>query len=142
MKSLTVQSAQNKAAAERMKRAKAVLKERRNAVRQHLARIEARQDRERKSIAETQKRSLKQRKLVRGTVIRDVEDPEIRIIISGAEFNAKSMAEETGRTNAVKAEADKKFHAEVLAQLVINTKEIEQIREEHLIHHKYATRVC
>jgi class 3 adenylate cyclase len=142
MKSLTVQSAQNKAAAERMKRAKAVLKERRNAVRQHLARIEARQDRERKSIAETQKRSLKQKKLVRGTVIRDVEDPEIRIIISGAEFNAKSMAEENGRTNAVKAEADKKFHAEVLAQLVVNTKEIEQIREEHLIHHKYATRYC
>jgi class 3 adenylate cyclase len=142
MKSLTVQSAQNKAAAERMKRAKAVLKERRNAVRQHLARIEARQDRERKSIGETQKRSLKQKKLVRGTVIRDVEDPEIRIIVGGLDFNAKTMAEENAKTNAVKAEADKKFHAEVLAQLVINTKEIEQIREEHLVHHKYATRYC
>jgi hypothetical protein len=142
MKSLTIQCAQNKAAAERMKRAKAVLKERRAAVRQHLARIEARQERERKSLAESHKRSLKQRKFVRGVVIRDVEDPEIRIIVSGQEFNQRTMAEENAKTNATKAEADKKFHAQVLAQLVLDTKELEQMREEHLVHHKYATRYC
>jgi hypothetical protein len=74
-------------------------------------------------------------------VIRDVEDPEIRVIISGKDYNPETLSEENAKTNAVKAEADKKFHAMTLAQMVVNTKEIEHIREEHLVYHKYATRV-
>lgn len=142
MKSLTIQCAQNKAAAERMKRAKAVLKERRAAVRNHLTRIEARQERERKSAADTQARRLKQMKLIRGVILRDVEDPEIRIILGGQDFNERTLAEENAKTDAWRAKNDKIFHAMVLAQMVINTKEIEHMREEHLVHHKYATRYC
>ncbi|KAJ1563288.1 hypothetical protein HK405_002607, partial [Cladochytrium tenue] len=51
MRSLNTLCNQNKAAAERMKRAKQILKQRREAVQQHLQRVEARQDKERKSLA-------------------------------------------------------------------------------------------
>ncbi|KAJ3299021.1 Nitrogen permease regulator 2, partial [Blyttiomyces sp. JEL0837] len=142
MRTLTLQCAQNKAAAERMKRAKNILKERRAAMRQHLARVEARQERERKSLAEAHARHLKLLNYGRNLHIRDVEDPEIRIILKGFEFNNKTLNDEIMKTKQEKAEAAKLYHAQVLDLIVRNQKEIEQLREEHLLQLKHITRYC
>ena len=47
---------------------------------------------------------MKQRKLVRGVILRDVEDPEIRIILSGKEFNARTLGEENAQADGVRSE--------------------------------------
>ena len=64
---------------------------------QYLQRVEARQDKERKNLAETHARVLRTMSLSRNLALRQVEDAEIRIILSGQEFNAKTMAAENYR---------------------------------------------
>ncbi|KAJ3072754.1 hypothetical protein HDU99_002103 [Rhizoclosmatium hyalinum] len=78
--------------------------------------------------------------LSRNVTLREVEDPEIRIILKGLDFNHKTAAEENMRTEALKAKEAKIHHAKVLAQLVRNQKEIEQMREVHLLQQKYISR--
>ncbi|KAJ3409332.1 hypothetical protein HDV05_004471, partial [Chytridiales sp. JEL 0842] len=117
MKSLKVQCDQNKAAAEKMRRIKSILKEKRLALRQHLARVEARQENERKNLMAAHARHLKHMNYNRHLVIRDVEDPEIRVILAGNQFNAKTLAAEEASTASQKAEASKAHAARVLAQL-------------------------
>ncbi|KAI8832426.1 nucleotide cyclase [Chytriomyces cf. hyalinus JEL632] len=116
------------------------MKERRNAARQYLARVETRQERERKSLSEGQARKLKKLTLSRNVQLRDVEDPEIRVILKGLDFNSKTSAEEKLKTEALAAKEAKIHHAKVLAQLVRNQKEIEQLREIHLLQRKYISR--
>ncbi|KAJ3095459.1 hypothetical protein HK100_005829, partial [Physocladia obscura] len=107
---------------------------------QFLARVEARQERERKALAESHARKLKKMNLSRNVTLRDVEDPEIRIILKGLEFTHKTSCEENLRTEALKAKEAKIHHSKVLAQLVRNQKEIEQMREVHLLQQKYISR--
>ncbi|KAJ3019956.1 UNVERIFIED_CONTAM: hypothetical protein HDU68_010419 [Siphonaria sp. JEL0065] len=148
MKSLKVQCDQNTIAAEKIKCGKMIMKERRNAARvssyqflsQYLARVESRQERERKALAESHARKLKKMNLSRNVTLREVEDPEIRIILKGLDFNSKTALEENLRTEALKAKEAKIHHAKVLAQLVRNQKEIEQMREVHLLQQKYISR--
>ena len=80
--------------------------------------------------------------LGRNLILRDVEDAEIRIILSGKTFNTRSLAEENAKTKALKAEKAKEYNSRVFEQLVLNQKEIEQLREEHLLQLKHLTRVC
>ncbi|KAJ3072800.1 hypothetical protein HDU98_002879 [Podochytrium sp. JEL0797] len=108
MKSLKIQCDQNTIAAEKIKCGKQIMKERRTAARQYLARVESRQERERKALAESHARKLKKMNLSRNVTLRD----EAKI-----------------------------HHAKVLAQLVRNQKEIEQMREVHLLQQKYISRV-
>jgi hypothetical protein len=77
----------------------------------------------------------------RHLTLRDVEDPEIRVILSGQQFNAKTLAAEEASDKAKKAEESKAHAAKVLAQLVRNQKEIEQLRELHLLQLKHINRV-
>ncbi|KAJ3408507.1 hypothetical protein HDU80_005461 [Chytriomyces hyalinus] len=140
MKSLTDQCGQNILAAERIKCAKKIMKERRNAARQYITRVEMRQERERKSLSEGQARKLKKLTLSRNVQLREVEDPEIRVILKGLDFNSKTAAEEKLKTEALAAKEAKIHHAKVLAQLVRNQKEIEQLREVHLLQRKYISR--
>ncbi|KAJ3343108.1 hypothetical protein HDU83_005813 [Entophlyctis luteolus] len=107
---------------------------------QYLARVESRQERERKALAESHARKLKKMNLSRNVTLRDVEDPEIRIILKGLDFNSKTFQEENLRTESLKAKEAKIHHAKVLAQLVRNQKEIEQMREVHLLQQKYISR--
>ncbi|KAJ3122558.1 Receptor-type guanylate cyclase gcy-22 [Physocladia obscura] len=109
-------------------------------LKQFLARVEARQERERKALAESHARKLKKMNLSRNVTLRDVEDPEIRIILKGLEFTHKTSCEENLRTEALKAKEAKIHHSKVLAQLVRNQKEIEQMREIHLLQQKYISR--
>ena len=90
---------------------------------------------------EAHSRHLKAMNLGRNLILRDVEDAEIRIILSGKQFNARSLAEENAKTKALKAEAAKRYNRRVFEQLVVNQKEIEQLREEHLLQLKHMTRV-
>ncbi|KAJ3232236.1 hypothetical protein HDU81_003112 [Chytriomyces hyalinus] len=140
MKSLTDQCGQNILAAERIKCAKKIMKERRNAARQYISRVETRQERERKSLSEGQARKLKKLTLSRNVQLREVEDQEIRVILKGLDFNSKTATEEKLKTEALEAKQAKIHHAKVLAQLVRNQKEIEQLREIHLLQRKYISR--
>ncbi|KAJ3109165.1 hypothetical protein HDU97_008564 [Phlyctochytrium planicorne] len=142
MKDLKLQCLQNKAAADVLKSSKKTLRQRRTAVRDRLTRLEVRQEKERRSLAEAHARHLKDLKLTRNLTLREVEDPELRIIISGHDFNSKTLAAENAKTNAVKAEETRVFNAKVFSQLVRNTKEIEQLREIHLMRLKHTTKYC
>ncbi|KAI8851743.1 hypothetical protein BC829DRAFT_96160 [Chytridium lagenaria] len=138
---LKLQSLQNRAAADMRKSAKKTVKERRQAVRDRLARLDIRQERERRSLVEAHARKLKDIKLSRNITLRDIEDPELRIIISGKEYNDKAAAAENVRLKALKAEETKMTSARLFNQLVRNTKEIEQLREIHLLKLKHTTKV-
>ncbi|KAJ3400527.1 hypothetical protein HDU80_006878, partial [Chytriomyces hyalinus] len=70
---------------------------------QYIARVETRQERERKSLSEGQARKLKKLTLSRNVQLRDVEDPEIRVILKGLDFNSKTSAEEKLKTEALAA---------------------------------------
>ncbi|KAJ3019955.1 UNVERIFIED_CONTAM: hypothetical protein HDU68_010418 [Siphonaria sp. JEL0065] len=140
MKSLKVQSDQNKVAAEKIQRGKSIMRERRSAAHQQLARIKALQERERKALADNHARKLKKMELARNINLREVEDPEIRVILRGLDFNTKTSAEENLRTQALTQKEAKVHHARVLNQLMKNQKEIEQMREIHLLQQRYISR--
>ena len=80
--------------------------------------------------------------LSRNLALRQVEDAEIRIILSGQEFNSKTMAAEKYKVKQEDLKNNKLFRAKVLAIMVRNQKEIEQLREEHLLTLTHITRVC
>ncbi|KAJ3212276.1 Nitrogen permease regulator 2 [Dinochytrium kinnereticum] len=142
MKDLKLQCLQNKAAADMLKSSKKTHKERRTAVRDRLSRLEVRQERERKSLAEAHARQLKDMKLSRNLTLLDIEDPELRIITAGNDFNSLTLAAENAKMNAHKNEQTRIFNAKIFAQLVRNTKEIEQLREIHLLKLKHTTKYC
>ncbi|KAI8606969.1 hypothetical protein BC830DRAFT_1175854, partial [Chytriomyces sp. MP71] len=79
-------------------------------------------------------------KLVRNLTLREVEDEEIRIVLKGFDMNAKSVADERMRTEALRQKEEKLHRSRVLAQLTKNQKEIEQLRELHLLQQKYIAR--
>ncbi|TPX73049.1 hypothetical protein CcCBS67573_g05684 [Chytriomyces confervae] len=132
---------QNMIAAEKIKCGKQIMKERRSAANHYLARVDARQERERKALAESHSRKLKHMKLMRNLTLREVEDPEIRIILKGLDMNVKTAADERLRTEALHQKEEKMHRSKMLAQLTRNQKEIEQMRELHLLQQKYIGRV-
>ncbi|KAJ3212274.1 Nitrogen permease regulator 2 [Dinochytrium kinnereticum] len=142
IKDLKLQCLQNRAAADMRKSAKKTVKERRQAVRDRLARLEIRQERERRSLSEAHARKLKDIKLSRNIVLRDIEDPELRIIINGNEYNDKTLAAENAKMKVQTAEQTRVMNAKIFTQLVQNTKEIEQLREIHLLGLKHTTKYC
>ncbi|KAJ3099890.1 hypothetical protein HDU97_002674 [Phlyctochytrium planicorne] len=142
IKDLKLQSLQNRAAADMRKSAKRTVKERRQAVRARLSRLEIRQERERRSLAEAHNRQLKDIKLTRNLKLKEVEDPELRIIISGHEFNEKTLAAENAKIKAQTVEETRLMNAKIFSLLVRNTKEIEQLREIHLLKLKHTTKYC
>ncbi|KAI8612097.1 hypothetical protein BC830DRAFT_601891 [Chytriomyces sp. MP71] len=140
MKSLKVQCDLNNVAAEKIKRGKNIMKERRLAAQAQLARVKALQERERKSLEGTHARKLKMTELARNVQLREVEDAEIRVVLRGLEFNEKTAADETARSEALIQKERKNHHARVLNQLMRNQKEIEQMREVHLLQQRYISR--
>ncbi|KAJ3237953.1 hypothetical protein HDU78_003792 [Chytriomyces hyalinus] len=140
MKSLKIKCDQNMIAAEKIKCGKQIMKERRSAANHYLARVDARQERERKALAESHSRKLKHMKLMRNLTLREVEDPEIRIILKGLDMNVKTAADERLRTEALHQKEEKMHRSKMLAQLTRNQKEIEQMRELHLLQQKYIGR--
>ncbi|KAJ3404398.1 hypothetical protein HDU80_002899 [Chytriomyces hyalinus] len=140
MKSLKIKCDQNMIAAEKIKCGKQIMKERRSAANHYLTRVDARQERERKALAESHSRKLKHMKLMRNLTLREVEDPEIRIILKGLDMNAKTAADERLRTEALHQKEEKMHRSKMLAQLTRNQKEIEQMRELHLLQQKYIAR--
>ncbi|KAJ3117416.1 hypothetical protein HDU96_006797 [Phlyctochytrium bullatum] len=109
---------------------------------ERIARLETRQERERRSLAEVHNRHLKDLKLTRNLTLRDIEDPELRIIVQGQEFNSMTLAAENAKVNAQKSEDTRVFNAKMFSLLVRNTKEIEQLRELHLLNLKHVTKYC
>ncbi|KAI8851740.1 hypothetical protein BC829DRAFT_96113 [Chytridium lagenaria] len=142
MKDLKLLCLQNKAAADNLKSSKKTIRERRTAVRDRLSRLEIRQERERRSLAEAHARHLKDMKLTRNLTLKEIEDNELRVLVAGNEFNSITLAAETSKANAQKNEETRLFTATVFSQLVRNTKEIEQLREIHLLKLKHTTKYC
>ncbi|KAJ3099891.1 Nitrogen permease regulator 2 [Phlyctochytrium planicorne] len=142
MKDLKLLSLQNKAAADIRKSSKKSLKQRRLAIRDKLSRLEIRQERERRSLGEAHSRYLRDLKLTRHLVLKEVEDPELRLIISGKQVNERTLAADSAKAKADHSEAIRLFNAKVVSLLVRNTKEIEQLREAHLLNMKHTSKIC
>ncbi|KAJ3072799.1 hypothetical protein HDU98_002878 [Podochytrium sp. JEL0797] len=140
MKSLKVKCDQNHIAAEKMKQGKKIMKERRVAAQQQLVRMKAQHERERKSLTEKHRRKLGKLALSRNLTLRDVEDPEIRVILKGLDFNKKTAAEESLKAQTLTQKEAKIYHAQVLEHLMRNQKEIEQLRELQLLQQRFAAR--
>ncbi|KAJ3130811.1 Guanylate cyclase 2G, partial [Irineochytrium annulatum] len=142
MKSLKLQCLQNKEAADKLKRAKKTLKSRRAAVQSRLTRLESLQEQQRRNLSEAHTRALKEMKLGRNLRLREVEDPEMRIVLNGHEFNAKTLAAESAKDKAILENEARILNSRIFSKMVINQKEIEQLREVHLLSLKQTTKVC
>ncbi|KAJ3117418.1 hypothetical protein HDU96_006799 [Phlyctochytrium bullatum] len=87
-------------------------------------------------------RKIKQIKYNRNIVIRAIEDKELRILAAGHEFNDKTLAAENAKIKALEAEETRAMDAKIFSMLVRNNKEIEQLREVHLLKLKHTTKYC
>ncbi|KAJ3117417.1 Nitrogen permease reactivator protein [Phlyctochytrium bullatum] len=135
-------SVQNKTAADLRKVQKKSLRERRAAVKERLTRLEARQERERKSLTDAHSREIKRMKYARHIHLRDFEDAELRCMVDGKEFNEKTHAMDQAKTKAMMTEELRQLNLKIFAQLVRNTKEIEQLREIHILKLKHIAKYC
>ncbi|KAJ3212275.1 Nitrogen permease regulator 2 [Dinochytrium kinnereticum] len=87
-------------------------------------------------------RRLKTMTLARNIQIRDVEDPELRCIAAGLDFNAKYQAQDAAKMKVIMEEERRVLNAKIFSQVVRDTKEIEQLREIHLLKIKNMGKVC
>ncbi|TPX62652.1 hypothetical protein PhCBS80983_g00286 [Powellomyces hirtus] len=116
------------------------LAERRAANQLRLVGIEVRQERERKALQESHTRIMKNMTLFRGLLLQETEDPQLLTYLNTGSFNASTAAWD--KAAADKAEGDKMHQAKLLQLKLRMQKEVEQLREEHLMRLKHMMKIC
>ncbi|ORY45624.1 hypothetical protein BCR33DRAFT_171606 [Rhizoclosmatium globosum] len=92
-------------------------------------------------IHDEEQENLKKRQIEEAASQKSIEEDQrtFNFIINEMK-SLKVQCDQNMRTEALKAKEAKIHHAKVLAQLVRNQKEIEQMREVHLLQQKYISR--
>ncbi|KAJ3159059.1 Guanylate cyclase 2G [Geranomyces michiganensis] len=126
--------------AEKVATVKKKLAERRIANQLRLNGIEVRQERERKALQESHTRIMKNMSLFRTLILQETEDPDLREYLRTGKFN--TSADKTDSQSSIMQEADKMHQAKILQLKLRMQKEVEQLREEHLMRLKHMMKIC
>ncbi|KAJ3020111.1 Heat-stable enterotoxin receptor [Thoreauomyces humboldtii] len=139
LRSLKMNVRTKAASAERVMSVKRKMAERRAANQLRLSGIEVRQERERKALQDSHTRIMKNMTLFRNLLLQEVEDAEL------AEYLAEGniTGNKAGRRSEVgRLEADKMHQSKILQLKLRMQKEVEQLREEHLMKLKHISKIC
>ncbi|KAI8827139.1 adenylate and guanylate cyclase catalytic domain-containing protein [Fimicolochytrium jonesii] len=138
LRSLKMSVSQNNEAAEKILGVKKKIAERRVSNSMKLVGIEVRQERERKALQETHTRIMKNMSLFRNILLQEIEDADLHKMVT-------ESGEADGEGNQAvldKQDADKVHQAKLLQLKLRMQKEVEQLREEHLMRLKHIMKLC
>ncbi|KAI9094961.1 adenylate and guanylate cyclase catalytic domain-containing protein [Phlyctochytrium arcticum] len=137
LRSLKMGVRQKQEAWEKVMMVKKRLSERRAANVLRMNAVEVRQERERKALQESHVRIIKNVTMFRSLLLQEVEDPSLSNLLTNGE-----ISENVDSQVAVdRTEADKLHQTKMLQLKLRMQKEVEQLREEHLMKLKHITKL-
>ncbi|KNC97836.1 uncharacterized protein SPPG_06833 [Spizellomyces punctatus DAOM BR117] len=126
-------------ASEKVMAVKKRLAERRTANQLRLVGVEVRQERERKALQDSHVRIIKNMNMFRTLLLQDIEDAALDNLIANGSMSDDGTVSQKGTD---RADADKLHQTKMLQLKLRMQKEVEQLREEHLMKLKHMMKVC
>ncbi|TPX71465.1 hypothetical protein SpCBS45565_g01123 [Spizellomyces sp. 'palustris'] len=126
-------------ASERVMAVKKRLAERRTANQLRLVGVEVRQERERKALQDSHVRIIKNMNMFRTLLLQDIEDAALDNFITNGSMSDDGTV---SQITTDRADADKLHQTKMLQLKLRMQKEVEQLREEHLMKLKHIMKVC